>query len=477
VHLGLRRFHRVHDADFFDRLLHIPSNAGWGIISVGTRDSHQRTVAEMRIQNSLYSVVSKSPDGSSDVRVIGSILDVMQEPNDNWKVIDLIASNDTRIISLTIKESSFAMNESYTKLDVENPQITYDLVTAILPSRPPRTPVGMMVAGLYKRYKNKGKSVTVICTDNMPRPGEVTRVMVEQFAVNRFPLETGFHQWLQANVFYPNSVSDRICLTDPLPDVVSLQQTSGVRDKALLTSESFNSWTIEKWIGDKPDGMEDVGIKFVGTTIPHENLKIRVNYSTRLATATVANALGYATFEEALVDPVMVKFVRSFMIEAQNGAGELPKDLNMQQYQKQFVERIGTAGLRYQTRRVLEDSSKRIRIDWQPVLDNLSTGAPTRAFGFTIATWCHLISSSPLVACNVNVFHPISDIKRGTIETFAADAAENANGSNGQDVVAKLLSNIFGANFVDKNDLNKNIRDFMKHIQIHGIKGTLDKMF
>jgi mannitol 2-dehydrogenase len=428
----------------------------------------------MKVQNGLYSIVSKTPEGLSDIRVIGSILDVLQEPGDNARVIDLIASNDTKIISLTIKESSYAMNDSYTKLDVENPQIIYDLITAVVPSRPPRTPVGLIVSGLYKRYKNKGKSVTVICTDNIPRGGEVTRVMVEQFAVNRFPLDTGFHQWLQANVFYPNSVADRICLTDPLPDIVSVQQVSGVRDQALLTSESYCNWVIEKWIGDKPDGMEDVGIKFVGTTVPYENLKIRVNYSTRLAVATIANSLGYSKFEEALADQSVLKFANSFMNEAKNGAGDLPKDLDFAQYQKQFIERISTKDLRYQTRRVLEDSSKRIRIDWQPVLENLPAGASTKAFGMTIAVWCHLISESPFVASEV--FHPISDVNSGSIQTYAAKAIQDGFGRDGEQVVAQLLSNIFGSEFVDRNNINQNIRDSLKFIQAHGIKGALDRI-
>jgi mannitol-1-phosphate/altronate dehydrogenase len=220
--------------------------------------------------------------------------------------------------------------------------------------------------------------------------------------------------------------------------------------------------------------MEEAGIKFVGTTVPYENLKIRLNYSTRLAIATVANSLGYSKFEDALADKSVLQFSKTFMNEAKNGAGELPKDLNFSEYQKQFIERIGTKDLRYQTRKVLEDSSKRIRIDWQPVLDNLPEGAPTKAFGMTVAIWCHLISESPLVASEI--FNPISDINSGAIQTYAVQAIDNGIGKDGEQVVARLLSNIFGSKFVDKNNINRNIQESLKLLQTHGIRGALDRM-
>jgi len=464
----------VHDAVYFDSLLQKPSNSGWGIISVGTTDSHQKATAEMRVQNSLYSVISKTPQGLSDIRLIGSILDVLQAPTDNPKVIDLIASNDTKMVSLTIKEGNFFFNDSFTRLDMDNAQIHYDLVAAIVPSRPPRTPVGMIVAGLYKRYKNKGKPVTILCTDNIARGGDTTRLMVESFALGRYPMDTGFHQWIQANVFYPNSVCDRICLTDPLPDIVSLQEMTGVRDMALLTTETFSSWVIEKWLGEKPDGMEEVGIKFVGSTVPYENVKKRLNYGTRLAVATVANSLGFSKFEDAMADPVMVKFMKAYMDEVENGLGDLPKDFNVQEYKSDLIKRISTKELRYMTGRVIEESSKKIRLDWLPVIESLPAGASTKTLGLTMAVWCHLLSASQLITAND--FHPIVDMKYDVMHKLTSAVIESANSKDGEKVVAKLLAEVFGENFVDKNGLNANIRSSMKLLQAHGIRGTIAKL-
>jgi len=287
-------------------------------------------------------------------------------------------------------------------------------------------------------------------------------------------MDTGFHQWIQANVFYPNSVCDRICLTDPLPDIISLQEMTGVRDKALLTTESFSSWVVEKWLGQKPDGMEDAGIKFVGSTVPYENVKKRLNYGTRLAVATVSTSLGYSKFEDAMADPVIVKFMTAYMNEVERGLGDLPKDFNVDAYKSELVERISTKDLRYMTGRVIEESSRKIRLDWLPVIESLPSGASTKTIGLAMAVWCHLMSASQLVT--TNDFHPLVDSRYDLIHKLTSAVVEGAHGRDGDKLVDKLLFEVFGKSFVDKHELNPNIRSNLKLLQAHGVRGAIEKL-
>lgn len=104
LNLGLRDFHRVHNAVYFDDLLHLKGHERWGMLSVGMNDSHKKAYQELKVQNSLYSVVSRNPRGESDVRIIGSLLDCLHAPIENRKVIDAIANPEIKIIMLTIKE-------------------------------------------------------------------------------------------------------------------------------------------------------------------------------------------------------------------------------------------------------------------------------------------------------------------------------------------------------------------------------------
>ena len=67
VNLGLRNFHRVHSAVYFNDLLSRPENSDWGIVSVGLTDSHLRPYNALRGQNGLYTVVERGVRGGRGV--------------------------------------------------------------------------------------------------------------------------------------------------------------------------------------------------------------------------------------------------------------------------------------------------------------------------------------------------------------------------------------------------------------------------
>jgi mannitol 2-dehydrogenase len=201
LNLGLRDFHRVHNAVYFDDLLKIPGNSSWGMVSVALSEPQRKLLPELKIQNSLYHVVSKSEGSLSDIRVVGSIIDCKSSIDDSVAVSDLIGSDSIRMVTLTLKESNYYFTQDFSKLNSNDPHIRFDVMSG--PQRPQRTPVGILVAGLYKRFKNKGHPLTVLSCENLPRNGEIARAMVEQYAVLKYPLNPPFHRWLSANVFYP----------------------------------------------------------------------------------------------------------------------------------------------------------------------------------------------------------------------------------------------------------------------------------
>jgi mannitol 2-dehydrogenase len=469
VNLGLRNFHRVHNAVFFDNLLSIPSNSGWGMISVALSEPQRKLVPEMKVQNSLYSVVSKSADGMSDIRVIGSVLDCMVATGDSVRISDLIGTKNIRMVTLTLKETNYHFTPDFSRLNDKDPHVRFDMMAG--PRIAQRTPVGILVTGLYKRFKNKGEPLTVLSCENIQRNGEVARAMIEQYAVLRYPMEPAFHRWLSVNVFYPNSMCDRICLTDPSNDRMSLQQLYGIRDNALLTTESFNEWVVEKWMGDKPEGMKDVGIKMVGSTVPYENLKIRFNYGTRLSVAILAKALGYDRFEDALKEHAIAKFAERYMTEVTPGLGDIPKDIDLEHYKKEMMKRIATPELNYMTYRVVESASKKIRSDIQPVLDILTLNQrsyPT--VSIAMAAWIHLLAESPL--CQKTA-HPVIDINLDSLETLAKEVIAAMKTSGGEAVCKKWVSDIFGAEVRFADSLSSQLHKALGDMEKYGIKETV----
>ena len=65
----------------------------------------------MDAQDGLYTLMLENPDGTRDARVIGSIVDYRYAPDDPEAVIELLAAPSTRIISLTITEGGYNIEQ------------------------------------------------------------------------------------------------------------------------------------------------------------------------------------------------------------------------------------------------------------------------------------------------------------------------------------------------------------------------------
>src|SRR4051794_29574116 len=101
VHFGVGGFHRAHQAMYLDRLLRA-GKSDWGICGVGVLPHDARMRDVMASQNCRYSLVEKAPDGSQAVTVIGSIIEYLFAPDDPDAVIEKMADEQTKIVSLTI---------------------------------------------------------------------------------------------------------------------------------------------------------------------------------------------------------------------------------------------------------------------------------------------------------------------------------------------------------------------------------------
>src|SRR5208283_369316 len=80
----------------------------------------------MLSQDCLYTLVERSLEGDQ-ARIVGSIVNFLFGPDDPQKVIEQMASPQTRIVSLTITEGGYYIDQATGDLDEKNPDIQYDL--------------------------------------------------------------------------------------------------------------------------------------------------------------------------------------------------------------------------------------------------------------------------------------------------------------------------------------------------------------
>ena len=145
VHLGVGGFHRAHEAMYVDLLA--ADGGDWGITGVGVLPGDRRMHEVMQEQDSLYTLVVKHSDGSTDPRVIGSLVGYLFAPDDPEAVLALMTDPATRIVSLTVTEGGYHVNQATGDFDASDDDLQADLVEGATP----RTAFGLLTEALARR--------------------------------------------------------------------------------------------------------------------------------------------------------------------------------------------------------------------------------------------------------------------------------------------------------------------------------------
>src|SRR3979411_3475624 len=216
VHFGVGGFHRAHQAMYVDRLLETGVAKDWGICGVGVLPSDRKMADVMAAQDCLYTLLLENPDGSRNARVIGSIVDYRYAPDDPEAVIELLSAPSTRIISLTITEGGYNIDNLGEGVNV----------------------FGLVADALARRRDRGIASPTIVSCDNIEGNGEVARHAFTTYAEREHP---GLGEWMSAHTRFPNSMVDRITPATT-PDVIAvLESEFGVEDQWPGGGDTFTS--------------------------------------------------------------------------------------------------------------------------------------------------------------------------------------------------------------------------------------------
>ena len=147
VHIGVGGFHRAHQAVYVDQLMREGEALEWGICGVGVLPGDRRMQEALDAQDGLYTVVLKHPDGRYEPRVIGSIVRFLLAPEDPAAVIEAMADERVRIVSLTVTEGGYNLNDITGDFDADNADVRHDLAEGAVP----RTTFGLVTEALRVR--------------------------------------------------------------------------------------------------------------------------------------------------------------------------------------------------------------------------------------------------------------------------------------------------------------------------------------
>jgi mannitol 2-dehydrogenase len=461
VHIGVGAFHRTHLAVYVDDLLSRQAVAGdtdldWGITGVGLLPGDARIDEVLAAQDGLYTLVVKNPDGSLEPRVIGSLLRFLFAPRDPEAVLSAMTDPATRIVSLTITEGGYHLNQATGQFDSSDPVIQEDLSKA----GPPRSAFGVLSTALARRRAAGLPPFTVLSCDNIPGNGSVARRMLTSFV--RLT-DSGLADWIESKVSFPNSMVDRITPVTTEADRDQLSHEFGVEDEWPVVCEPFRQWVIEDRFGDGRPDWAAVGAQLVEDVEPFELMKLRLLNASHQAMCYLGYLAGYRYAHEVCTDPLFVDFLLGYMED--EGSPTLPPlpGVDLDGYRRQLITRFANPAIRDSLARLCAESSDRIPKWLVPVVrDQLARGGPVRRCALVVASWARYAEGVDEQG------QPIEIVDRRRDELKARAQLQ------GSDPLAFLRDASLFGDLVDREPFTTPYVEALASLKHHGARATLE---
>jgi mannitol 2-dehydrogenase len=381
VHFGVGGFHRAHEAMYLDRLMNAGAAFDWGICGVGVMASDRRMKETMYAQDGLYTLVLKGADGSFDARIIGSIIEYLFAPDDPEAVIEKLADERTRIVSLTVTEGGYNIDAVTGEFNADNPDVVHDLQ----PGATPRTTFGLITEALARRRERGLSPFTIMSCDNIQGNGHTARRSFVAFAGLR-SAELG--AWIDGEVRFPNSMVDRITPVTTDQDRAEVARRFGIDDRWPVVCEPFTQWVLEDTFNDGRPPLADAGVQVVDNVESYELMKLRLLNASHQALCYFGYLMGHRLVHEACRDPLIANFLLAYMDREATPTLEPVPGIDLDAYKRELIARFSNAEVRDTLARLCADSSDRIPKWLLPVIrHNLATGGEIRRSVAVVASW------------------------------------------------------------------------------------------
>ncbi|ANW95981.1 mannitol dehydrogenase [Wenyingzhuangia fucanilytica] len=416
VHVGIGGFHRAHQALYTDDLLHQEGNNDWGICGVALLKFDQKIYNTLKEQDGLYTLVVKELDGTLSKRIIGSMVETLFAPENPSKVIEKMASDEVKIITLTITEGGYNYNEATSEFDADNPQILQDIANPLNPI----TIFGYLTQALKLRKERGLDGITIQSCDNIQGNGHMTQKMLLSYVKMAEPTLVG---WIENNVSFPNSMVDRITPATTQNDVEELTKTSGIDDAWPVVCEPFKQWVIEdNFVAGRP-AWENVGAQFAKDVVPYEKMKLSLLNAGHSVLGILGALIGYNTIDEVVHNKNIATFLKNYMDKEVTSTLGTLEGVDLEVYKQSLIERFGNINIKDQIDRICSESSAKIPIFILPTVNTqLKNKANIKHAAFVLAAWAVYSLGKNEKGTDLN----IKDALKTTLHQKAIAAQQNS---------------------------------------------------
>ena len=370
VHLGLGAFHRAHQACVFDQLIQ-QGDKRWGVFGVAMHNPD--VLAALKTQGWQYAVQVASAH-ASNWQTISAIQDGCVAALERQRVVDKLASADTRWVTLTVTEKG------------------YDSALAQL-----------LLEGFAARFAQLGVSsaarLTVASCDNLSHNGDSLRNLClntlmhtnQDSALKNLGDITQLHAWIEKHCFFPNTMVDRIVPQSSAACLSAARDALGVEDKIALSTESFWEWVIEDKLADSSDVqvLQSVGVQVVSDVQPFEEAKLRMLNASHSALAAMGAVLGLSTIADCMATSPLRNFAHRFMTE---DIAPFVRRPQLDAYRDALLERFANPALQHRALQICSDNSLKLPLRWLPTYtaNRIANQMPAH-LAFATACWIRFL--------------------------------------------------------------------------------------
>jgi mannitol 2-dehydrogenase len=454
-HIGVGGFFRAHQAVYLDDLLQQPGSEEWGYCGIGLLPHDAVMRDALRAQDGLYTVLECSPAGET-ARVIGSMAGYLYAPEAPETVLERLASPECRIVSLTITEGGYYLDEGSGEFDAGHPDILRDL------ARPqaPRCSFGYLLEALDRRRRRGIAPFTVLSCDNLQHNGDLARRMLLAFAERRDP---ALARWVSRNGAFPNSMVDRIVPATNDAHHAEVRERFGIDDAWPVATEPFRQWVIEDCFPGGRPAWERVGAQMTATVEPYEKMKMRLLNGSHQALAYVGMLLGYETVHQAIGDPHILRLVHTLMDQEVTPLLATPQGIDLEDYKRTLLERFANPAIGDRLLRIGSEGSARMPKFILPSLrEQLERGGPIDCLAFTVAAWFRFLGWEEREAKGLFVLDPL-----------AAELTSAALGGAGDPRPLLALRTVFGRELATHTRFVECLQSMLQSLCEAGTRDTL----
>lgn len=383
AHIGVSNFHRSHQANYMHDLIEKYNKLNYGICGIDLLDSDRKTYNVLKDQDGLYTLITKDATALNKPKIIGSIVEYFFGPENPIAAIERLANPDIEIISLTIAEDGYHLNEITGEFNQKHPAVAEDVVNPFNP----KTVFGYLTQAFKLRKLRNVSGCTILSCDNIKNNGDTMQKSFFNYVSKNEP---DLLPWLESNTTCPNTMVDRITPVTLPKDIEALKKEALIEDQSPVVSESFSEWVIEdNFFNHRPE-WEQVGVQFVKNIAPYQNMKLQLLNAGHSILGILGTLHGYKTVQEAANDTDFLLFLENFMdLEVAPTLIEAKK-ISITDYKTTLITRFKNPNIKDSLARICSESSSKIPIFILSTL-NMQLLKKENSFehiAFVIAAWC-----------------------------------------------------------------------------------------